>query len=297
LGIAGEGVTLAMLFLLHALGTGLVVPLSPSRPVTALAGISLVRSSDGTLIDLSDAAREAQQTMIVLGTHPADFNMIEYSQRLRHHLPELQGAGVDRFLLIVNGQPAACTKLADLLDLPSQIEVLADPAGEAGRAFGVSRGWRPDDSYLNPYLKLYLMLFGLGPRATLPSVITGYLGNPSGRRAWIASAIEQGQRAGRWPDNVLDLSDADGAVTNQFDKLPLVGGWGRRPLELATLRLQNLKMAFDNWSALKPTDERCLTQLGGCTIVGADGEALYSWIDNGICDVADFDEMLATLGE
>ena len=45
-------------------------------------------------------------------------------------------------------------------------------------------------------------------------MITGYLGNPSGRRAWIESALEQGQRAGRWPDNVLDLSGPRVAYPN-----------------------------------------------------------------------------------
>jgi hypothetical protein len=29
--------------------------------------------------------------------------------------------------------------------------------------------------------------------------------------------------------------------------------------------------------------------------VGGGGEALYAWVDNGICDVADFDDMIAAL--
>ena len=282
--------------LLPALTAGLVVPLSASRPATALAGLSLPRASGGGVVDLGAAlatSSDDARTLIVLGTYPADFNMIEYSQRLRHYLPALRARGVSRFLLVVNGEASACTKLCELLSLQSEVEALADPAGEAGRAFGVSRGWRPDDDGLNPFFKLYLMLFGLGPPATLPAVITGYLGNPSGRRAWIETALVQGQRAGRWPDTVFDLSGPN--PQNEFDALPLVGSWGRRPLELATLRLQNLKMSFDYWNELKPTDDRCLTQLGGCAVVGAGGEALYSWVDNGICDVADFDDMLAAL--
>ena len=71
------------------------------------------------------------------------------------------------------------------------------------------------------------MLLGLGAGNTLPSVITGYLGNPGGKHDWIEQALAQGQQAGRWPDVALDL-DASGAVTrNAFDELPLVGGWGR----------------------------------------------------------------------
>lgn len=169
-------------------------------------------------------------------------------------------------------------------------------AGEAGRRFGVNRGWRPDDEKLNAYLKLYIMLFGIGPPATLPSVLAGYVGSPGGKRAWIETALEQGQRKGRWPSNVLVPRDLDGQLENQFDALPLVGGWGLRPLELATLRLQNLLgVSFMNWEALRPSDERTLTQLGGCTVVGTDGKAMFSWLDDGICDTADFDELLESL--
>jgi len=54
-------------------------------------------------------------------------------------------------------------------------------------------------------------------------------------------------------------------------------------------------VAFSNWEALKPDDERTLTQLGGCALVDTDGRALYAWLDDGICDTADFDDMLQAL--
>jgi hypothetical protein len=46
--------------------------------------------------------------------------------------------------------------------------------------FGVARGFRPEDSELSPFLKLFAMLFGLGAPLTLPFVIAGYIGNPLG---------------------------------------------------------------------------------------------------------------------
>ena len=105
----------------------------------------------------------------------------------------------------------------------------------------------------------------------------------------------QGQLAGRWPDSVLQLADEE-VVANAFDDTPLVSSWGVRPFELATLRLQNLvSLQAKHWGALKPTDERCLTQLGGCTVVGSGGECLYSWVDRGLCDVVDFESMLESL--
>jgi len=187
-------------------------------------------------------------------------------------------------------------KLVEILDMPAEIEVFCDPSGDAGRNFGVSRGWRPDDENFTPAMKLFGMGIGIGPPwQTLPAVITGYLGNPKGRRDWIEGALRQGQLAGRWP-NVLELAEDGSMIKKRFDNFPLLGDWGRRPLELATLRLQNLvSIQFANWDALKPVDDRCLTQLGGLTVVGPGGQPLYSWIDEGLCDVPDMRDVLQAL--
>ena len=212
---------------------------------------------------------------------------------MRAFWPQLQEKGVNRCLIVMNGQASSCTKLAELLDLPSEIELLSDPTGEAGRLFGVSRGFRPDAADLNPSLKLFAMGIGVGPPwQTLPAVLAGYFGSPSASRFWIETALKQGQVAGRWP-RVLELADDNSIVSNKFDTTPFVAGWGCRPFELATLRLQNLvgiQLAY--WNELKHVDDRCLTQLGGCTVVGPGGEALYSWIDQGLCDVADVQDIL-----
>ena len=216
---------------------------------------------------------------------------------MRAFWPQLQDKGVTRCLMVVNGQASSCALLAELLELPDEMELLADPAGEAGRAFGVSRGFRPDDTRLSPFAKLFVVGIGLGPPwGTLWPVLTGYFGNPDGRREWIEAALKQGQQAGRWPDTLLDIAPDGRVVGNKFDNAPLVGGWGRRPFELATLRLQNLaSLQFKNWEALKPVDDRCLTQLGGCAVVGPGGEALYAWVDQGLCDVPDMHDLLDAL--
>ena len=71
-----------------------------------------------------------------------------------------------------------CTTCVPLhRDLPEAVELYADPTGEAGRSFGVSRGFRPDDVGLSPSLKLFVVGIGLGPPwGTLPAVLTGYVG-------------------------------------------------------------------------------------------------------------------------
>merc|ERR1719353_328772 len=224
-----------------ASAAGLVAP--------ALAAVSLPKATTGETVSLEAALAAPGLNLLVFGTYPADFNMIEYAQRLTHYLPALQSNGVSRVLCVVNGSPKSCELLAELVGLPSEVELLSDEEGVAGRAFGVSRGWLPDmdklelgetEVPLSPYVKLLGMLVGLGAGNTLPSVITGYLGNPNGKRGWIEQALAQGQKAGRWPNIALDLDESGAVTRNAFDELPLVGGWGRRPLELATLRLQTM---------------------------------------------------------
>lgn len=285
--------------------SALTVPLAAARPAASLQGLVLRRLGDDVPIDVGEAllsSSDDTRTLLVLATHPADFNAIEYGQRVRCALPDLRArGGVGRCLLVCNGDAASCDRWAGLLgldDVDHGIEILPDPHGEAGRRFGVDRGWRPDDDTPSPSLKVTWVGLGLGPPwGTLPAVLTGYFGNPYGRRGWIEESLRQGQLKGRWPEVLtLEGNDDRSIVGNKFDDFPLVGGWGRRPFELATLRLQNIiGIQIKHWDALKPKDDRCLTQLGGCTVVGPGGEALYSWVDRGLCDVADMDELVEVL--
>lgn len=246
--------------------------------------------------------------MIVFGTYAADFNAIEYVQRLRYYLPQLQNLGISKIGLILNCEADAARALVDMLDLDTDattdgistsVQLFVDPLGEAGRAFGVGRGWRPDDNDLSPYLKLFGMLWGLGAWATLPAVIGGYIGNPFFGQPWIEDAIAVGQKKGRWPDTALELDGETGDVmVNKFKELPYVGGWERRPLELATLRLQNmLDVSIKNWKELAPSEEAMgagvLTQLGGLLVVDSkSGEEAFRWRDPGICAVANFEDLI-----
>ena len=107
--------------------------------------------------------------------------------------------------------------------------------------------------------------------------------------------MQQAQQQGRIPAPLELSADGSTIVANAFDNTPLLSGWARRPFELATLRLQNLIMQAKHWGALKPADSRCLTQLGGCAVVGAGGSPLYSWVDRGLCDVPDMEELLEAL--
>jgi len=211
----------------------------------------------------------------------------------------------------VNGEESGAEALCEAVDLnvgttaaggDDKVELFVDPVGRAGRAFGVGRGWREDDSEMSPYLKLFGMLWGLGAWATLPAVIGGYIGNPFTPQPWIEDALAVGQKKGRFPGNALEIDPTSGKVVeNKFASLPLVGEWKRRPLELATLRLQNMiDISIKNWKTLAPNEEALkegvLTQLGGCVVVDcASGEAVFEWKDPGICAVANFEDILKKL--
>jgi hypothetical protein len=66
------------------------------------------------------------------------------------------------------------------------------------------------------------MGIGLGPPwMTLPAVLQGYFGLPSGKRDWIEASLKQGQIAGRWPA-VLELAEDGSIIKNKFDDTPLL---------------------------------------------------------------------------
>jgi len=258
-----------------------------------------VSSVAGKSVDLGDFLAEGNdKTMLILGTYAADFNAIEYAQRLRYYLPQLQASGINKVGFVLNCRQDAAMALCDVVELDTtKVTMMVDNDGQAGRAFGVGRGWLPDNKDVSPFLKLFGMLWGLGAWATLPAVIGGYIGNPFVAQPWIEDAMVVGIEKGRWPDNALEIN-SDGTITNKFADLPLVGEWKRRPLELATLRLQNMMgISINDWKELAPDEDALdagvLTQLGACIVYDtAAGEAIYEWRDPGICAVANFEDIL-----
>ena len=272
---------------------------------SSLSGIKIQPVDGGNALALDEYVKDVpkgEKSLFIFGTYAADFNAIEYAQRLRYYIPSLkEKCGVTKFGLLLNCQPEAAKELAELVDLNMDVvDLFVDNTGSVGKQVGLERGWLPENEDVNPFLKLFGMLWGLGAWATLPAVIGGYIGNPFVAQPWIEDALAVGQKKGRWPDNALDIN-TDGAVVNKFSELPLVGEWPRRPLELATLRLQSMiGISLNNWKALAPDEEALeagvLTQLGGCVVVdGSSGDVVYEWRDPGICAVANFADMIQKL--
>lgn len=269
-----------------------------------LGGVDVTRVRDRARVDFKDelflhnSIDDNARSLIIFGTYAADFNNIEYAQKLSYYLPRLKEKGLKKVFFVMNADVESCKYLAQKTGLPEEIYLYSDPKGLLGKSFGVNRGWRSDDSTLNPYLKLFGMLFGLGAKMTLPNVISGYIGNPWKGEPWIENALALGQVQKRWPSNALELNDDGNVQVNKFKQLPYVGEWKRRPLELATLRLQNMVgLSLLDWEKLKPNDDcikdhGVLTQLGGCQVVDNCLNVLYEFRDDGICHTADFEQIL-----
>lgn len=152
-------------------------------PGSPLAGVPVTRVSrsgapaDEEPIELGSALSADGPALCVFGTYAADFNAIEYCQKLKHYWPKLRDErGIASCALVLNASPQACAALAETLDLPPDVDLLADPRGAAGKAFGVGRGWLPEtDSFelsennipISPYVKLLGMLIGKRTRIAI----------------------------------------------------------------------------------------------------------------------------------
>ena len=102
-----------------------------------LKGLNVIRASDSNVIDLESVIRsKSDKTILIVGTYAADFNNIEYAQRLKYYLPQLKEKGVKNFLFIMNAQPAAAKALANILNLQNEIELYCDKTGSVGKSLG-----------------------------------------------------------------------------------------------------------------------------------------------------------------
>jgi hypothetical protein len=192
------------------------------------------------------------------------------------------------------GTVEAARKFADDLDITndpdSRIILACDDEGTVAKSLGCYQGWLATDAAhiekypqgdINPYLKLFGMIFGFGSPGTMKQVTTGYVGDASsGRRGreWVVNSLLQGASKGRSPK--LTMDDFHGVSPDS----------SLRPFELATLRLQNGKHIVNNWNILKPPSDRLFTQMGG-TFVMDFQECIYESFDLGILNYANMDEV------
>ncbi|CAN0024828.1 unnamed protein product, partial [Discosporangium mesarthrocarpum] len=226
-----------------------------------LRGIQVTSASTGEMMDLTSAwePTPGTKTIVAFLTHTADFNSWEYAQKLRHYLPRIDDAGVN-LVGVSMGTVAAARDFCAETGFPLG-SLYMDETGAAYKALSFSNGFEPKlpgGKKLNPYLRLLPMLAGIGSPGTIQEarVLRGYTGDQSYNAEWMSTAM-----------SIVSNSEFD-----------FLGKEGSRPLELATLRLQNMRQILSKWNLLSPPDKELITQQGG-TIVFEGKKAIYEFKD------------------
>ena len=68
-----------------------------------LAGKQVVSLKQSISIDLGDQLKALSgDTLLILGTYAADFNAIEYAQRVKYYLPLLEQKGIANFYFVLS---------------------------------------------------------------------------------------------------------------------------------------------------------------------------------------------------
>ncbi|CAM9558770.1 unnamed protein product [Chrysoparadoxa australica] len=132
---------------------------------------------------------------------------------------------------------------------------------------------------MNPYARLLPMLAGIGSPGTISRVLKGE---------------SKGLDLVENPSNGLDgLTHANRALCHLITDCLCPGG--TRPLELATLRLQNMIQILTKWPKLAPENSELITQQGG-TLVFEGKDVIYEYKDKGILVYTDILDMLRAIG-
>ena len=99
-----ENLSIFLVMMLGLFTAALISTTQLSHAYAPLAGITARSVKTSEDVDLSTYLTSSKKTMLVLGTYAADFNAIEYAQRLRYYLPDLQKRGVSkigwRFIIV-----------------------------------------------------------------------------------------------------------------------------------------------------------------------------------------------------
>ena len=273
------------------------------KPVKeALASCTVQDVRNGETLDASSLLSSTSPRGIFFVTHWGDFNSWEVAQQLRTAI-QAKRLAASSICVVGIGSQISGAKFAEMLELPEELKIFTDQSGSCYSALCFSRGALPQYSeQLNPYLRVFLMLLGVGSPGTIRTVLGGYFGDrslPNSSTAWIDDALRQGAKKGRWPTAVpdmlgdwkmLDLAEVGNGVWDEG-----FGKDGLRPFELATIRLQNMVGGIiANWSDLAPGDDELLVQQGG-VVATKNGEVSYYYRDKGILTYVPMEDAIKAL--
>lgn len=278
-------------------------PKEMGKPVMeALATCTVQDVRSGETLEASSLLASGSTRGIFFLTHWGDFNSWEVAQQVRTAI-QAKRIDMSSICLVGIGSKTSGAKFAEMLELPPELKIFTDVSGSCYSALCFSRGALPQYSeQLNPYLRVFLMLLGVGSPGTIRTVLGGYFGDrslPASSTAWIDDALRQGAKKGRWPTSVpdmlgdwkmLDLAEVGNGVWDDG-----FGKDGLRPFELATIRLQNMVGGIiANWSDLAPEDSELLVQQGG-VVTTKKGEVNYYYRDKGILTYVPMEDAIKAL--
>jgi hypothetical protein len=257
-------------------------PVTIIKNATLLLPCSSSTISGAQLLSPSPFAQQQQggqstYAVVFFLTHCADLGSPELIQRLiRKKIPQqLKDLDVP-YSFITIGTPNNATAFKQLFSSTwpggaDTMPLYVDPDGSLYTKLGFSKGFAPNTEAVSPYVKLLAMLAGLGSPGTIPEVLRGYIGD-------------------RTEDQVFESGTFLGDAFN------VLGSGYQRPLELATLRLQNMVGSLKGWGELAPPEAGMLTWLGGCVVV-RDGRVEWRYDDRGILQTVDEEEVLRRVRE
>mmetsp|Transcript_7584 Transcript_7584/g.21115 ORF Transcript_7584/g.21115 Transcript_7584/m.21115 type:complete len:317 (-) Transcript_7584:1396-2346(-) len=254
-----------------------------------------VSNLEGSSVTIESLLDDGSTTILSCLSHFGDFNAWEKTQQYVSAVDAGRIAPDCKIVLVgIGSSESSASKFATDLDLDTcndRITLAADPEGVVTEKLDCYRGWLTVDKAhaerwpatdVNPYVKLFGMIFGFGSPGTFQKVLYGYIGDKDGEvssRKWVVDALLQGAAKGRWPQITAEA----------FEGVP--AECGLRPFELATLRAQTGLHIVLNWGKLGPKDGDLFTRMGG-TFVFREGKCTYEWRNKGILTYAPMDDVL-----
>jgi len=212
--------------------------------------------------------RSGKKVIVAFLPHFGALNAWEYAQRLLHNFPIFELNNV-QIVVIGIGTIEGAREFAREIGFPYD-KLFVDEEGTLYEKLGFSKGFG-DKTPLNPLLKLFPMLAGIGSPGTVQEVLRGYVGDKDAENAWIYSNLR------------LLPPDASGSEDNQKE--------GQKPLELASLRLQNTVQILGKWNKLLPPNKHLVTQQGG-TVIFDGKNKIYQYKDLEILKYTPINEVL-----
>jgi hypothetical protein len=230
------------------------------------------RVSDGKIASIWDDRPDTDWFLTIVLPQLGDFDSLEYAWWLRREMLKIPANKITLRAIGI-GDRNSGLKFCEYTKFPPEW-LFVDPNAEIHSLLGLYGGLKAKlpilSSSQNAWLNLMLMCAGIGSSGTLAEVWRGYKGD---RRSPQLIADDEIIKAGMLPP-----------IRGSLFKT--VGTGFQRPMELATLRLQNMVEVLSNWSVYVPKSDY-LTQRGGTFLFDRQGNLAYEHRDRGILGFAE----------